>query len=170
MDHLNTHLIKALDNYNYDLEATVESLTYALSYDGKHPMALCLMGRLYAEVFKAYETAKDYFKEALAANIYAFDAYPYYLNVLLWNEDYDEAAKFIAFALTVKGSDKGELYLKKAILSEQQGHYKEALKTLKDAKKYGYNTSFMDTINEVKTRIKSKLPKKKKTKKKSKKR
>ncbi len=38
MEQLNTYLIKAIENYPYDLEATVESLQYAYSVDDKSPM------------------------------------------------------------------------------------------------------------------------------------
>ena len=42
----NNYLFKALDAYPYDLEETIEALTYALSYDEKNTVALCLMGRV----------------------------------------------------------------------------------------------------------------------------
>ena len=163
------YLFKALDAYPYDLEETMEALNYALSYDEKNTTALCLMGRVYADVIKDYEKAKEYFAEALAENINAFDVYPHYINVLLWNEDYEEVRKLIDFALTVKGSDKAFLYLKKAILFEQLKEYKKALTFIKLAKEYAFNSGFISYVKTEKERIKGKLPKKKK-KKKSKKR
>ena len=83
---------------------------------------------------------------------------------VLWNEDYKEVDEFIDFSLTVKGSDKGTLYLKKAILFEQLKEYKKALTFIKLAKEHTYNSEFMETINEEKNRIKGKMPKKKKAK------
>lgn len=46
-----TYLIKAIENYSFDLEQCYESLNYALSYEEDNPIALCLMGRLQDEYF-----------------------------------------------------------------------------------------------------------------------
>jgi len=166
---INNYLFKALDAYPYELEEAVEALNYALSYDDKNTTALCLMGRINAEVINDYEKAKEYYAEALAENIDAIKVYPHYINVLLWNEDYEEAKKLIDFGLTIKGVDKAVLYLKKAIYYEQLKRYKKALSSIKLAKEYAFNNEFTDTINEEKKRIKGKLPKSKKQKKKKRK-
>ncbi|WP_299434290.1 hypothetical protein [uncultured Aquimarina sp.] len=163
---LDKYLFQALDAYPYNLEEAVESLNYALSYDDKNPIALCLMGQIYAESLKNYETAKEYYQQALAEDIYALDVYPKYINVLLWNEDYDEAEKLIDFALTLKGTDKAVLYLQKGILFEQKTAYKKALKVLKIAKIHTYNNYFISDIEGDEKRIKDKMPKKKNKKKK----
>ncbi|GGX02688.1 tetratricopeptide repeat protein [Aquimarina muelleri] len=160
---LDKYLFQALDAYPYNLEETVESLNYALSYDQRNPTALSLLGQIYAENLKNYETAKEYFQQALAEDIYAIDVYPKYINVLLWNEDYKEAEKLIEFALTVKGTDKAILYVKKGLLFEQKKKYKKALKYLKLAKENTYNNLFIEEIKEEKERIKSKMSKKKST-------
>ena len=157
----NNYIFKALDAYPYDLEEAIEALTYALSYDEKNTVALCLMGRLHAEKLLDYEKAKEYFSEALAENINAIGVYLPYVDVLLWNEDLQEAEKLIDFALTIKGSDKAVLYTKKACLYEQKQEYKKALQFLKQAKKFNYNSGFLFVIKEEKERIKGKLPKKK---------
>ena len=162
------YVFQALDAYPYNLEETIESLHYALSYDDKNPMTLCLMGRVYAEQLGDYEMAKTYYEKALAEDIHVINIYPKYVNVLLWNEDYAEAEKLIAFALTVKGTDKAVLYLKKAILCEQKREYTTALIALKEAKVFAYNSHFINELDTEKSRIKSKMPKKKKSKKKKK--
>ena len=163
MDNLlDKYLFQAIDAYPYDLQETVESLQYALSYNPKNTKALCLMGQVYAEQLHDYETAKDYYQEALAENIHAIDVYKHYINVLLWNEDYAAAEKLINFAFTVKGIDKALLYVKKAQLFEQKRKLKLALKHLKKAKEFAYNSDFLFYINEEKSRIKDKMPKKKK--------
>ena len=92
----------------------------------------------------------------------AFEAYLPYINTLLWNEDYKEVEEFIDFALTVKGSDKAVLYLKKAVLHDQLKDYKKALAFVKLAKLHTYNAEFMESVKEEKDRIKGKMPKKKK--------
>lgn len=112
----NNYIFKALESYPYDLEEVMEALNYALSTDDKNTMALTLLGRVYSEKLYKYEEAIGFFKEALAENISAFEVYTPYINTLLWNEDFKEAEDFIDFGLTVKGSDKAILYLKKANL------------------------------------------------------
>ncbi|WP_025740563.1 tetratricopeptide repeat protein [Aquimarina pacifica] len=159
---LDKYLFQALDAYPYDLEETVESLNYALSYDAKNPVALCLMGQIYAENLKDYATAKQYYQEALSENLYALDVYPKYINVLLWNEDDKDAEKLIDFALTIKGIDKALIYLKKGILFEQRKEYKKALKALKLAKENAYNNCFITDVEGDEQRIRDKMPKKKK--------
>lgn len=159
---LDKYLFQALDAYPYDLQEAVESLNYALSYDDKNPVALCLLGRIHADTLCDYETAKSYFQQALAENIYALEVYPHYINVLFWNEDYNEAEKLIDFALTVKGSNKGMLYLKKGQLFERKKEYKNALKVLKAAKEYAWDNNFINDLKEEEKRIKEKMPKKKK--------
>ncbi len=161
----NNYIFKALDAYPYDLEETIESLTYALSYDEKNTVALCLMGRIYAEKLIDYEKAKAYYAEALSENIHALEVYSHYINVLLWNEDLKEAERLIDFALTIKGSDKAVLYTKKANLYEQLKEYKKALSFLKQAKEYVFNNEYMQVIKDERERIKGKLPKKKSKKK-----
>ena len=159
---INNYIFKALENYPYDLDEVMEALNYALSYDEKNTMALTLMGRMYAEKLYKYEEAIQFFKDALAENIYAFEAYVPYINTLLWNEDFKEVEEFIDFALTVKGSDKAVLYLKKAVLHDQLKDYKKALTFVKLAKLHTYNAEFMESVKEEKDRIKGKMPKKKK--------
>jgi len=160
----NNYVFKALENYPYDLEEVMEALNYALSYDDKNTMALTLMGKVHAEKLYKYEEAIAYYKLALAENIYAFEVYAPYINTLLWNEDYKEVEAFIDFSITVKGSDKALLYLKKAILHEQLKEYKKALTFIKLAKEYTFNSEFMADLTIEKDRIKGKMPKKKKVK------
>lgn len=164
----NNYIFKALDAYPYDLEEAIEALTYALAYDEKNTVALCLMGRIHAEALYNYDKAKEYYSEALAENIHAFNIYPNYINVLLWNEDFEEAEKLIDFALSVKGSDKAVLYLKKAVLFEAKKKYKKSLKNVTKARIHSFNSEFSYTIDEEEKRIKGKLPKKKKVKSKKK--
>ncbi len=160
---LDKYLFQALDAYPYNLEEAVESLNYALSYDENNPIALGLMGQIYAEQLKNFEIAKEYFQQALAQDMHAVDVYPKYINVLLWNEDYEEAEKLIDFALTLKGTDKAVLYLKKAILFEHKKNYGKALKCIKQAKNNAYNNNFINDLKEEKSRIKGKMPEKKKS-------
>ena len=155
MKNIDKYLFQALDNYPYWLEGTIESLDYALSYDAKNVMALCLYGRIQTEQLQDYEAAKAYFQEALAIDIAAIAVYPYYIDTLLLNEDYAEATKLMDFALTLKGINKNEVLLKKVQLLERKQDVKGALKLLKEVKL----TSFGDNayaIEEVEKRLKAK--------------
>lgn len=167
MKTIDKYLFQALDSYPYSLEETIESLDYAFSYDSKNTMVLCLYGRIQAEQLMNYEDAKTYFLEALAINIHALEVYPYYLQTLILNEDYEEAKKLMDFALTIKGMNKAEIFLKKAILLEVQHKFKEALKEIKQAKLYSIQHDYDSGIGEVEKRIKGKMDllKKKKPKK-----
>jgi tetratricopeptide (TPR) repeat protein len=171
MKTIDKYLFQALDNYPYSLEETMESLDYAFSYDAKNTMVLCLYGRIQAEQLWNYEEAKSYFQEALAINIHALEVYPYYIQTLILNQDYDEAQKLIDFALTIKGINKSEIYIKKAILFEAQLQFKEALTAIKNAKLYTLQFVFESDITEVEKRMKDKIDliKNKKKSKKSKK-
>lgn len=168
MKTIDKYLFQALDNYPYSLEETIESLDYAFSYDAKNTMVLCLYGRIQAEQLWNYEEAKNYFQEALAINIHALEVYPYYLKTLILNEDYEEAQKLIDFALTIKGINKSDIFVQKAILLEAKQEFKKALKEIKNAKLTTLQFAFDSDITEVEKRIKGKielLEKKKKLKK-----
>lgn len=171
MKTIDKYVFQALDNYPYSLEETIESLDYAFSYDAKNTMVLCLYGRIQAEQLLNYEEAKNYFQEALAINIHALEVYPFYIQTLILNEDFEEAEKLIDFALTIKGINKAEILVKKAILLEAQMEFKKALKEIKNAKLHSINYTSESEINEAEKRIKGKMDvgKKKKKPKKSKK-
>lgn len=173
MKSIDKYLFQALDNYPYSLEETIESLDYALSYDDKNTMALCLYGRVYTEQLLQFEEAKNYFQKALAINVNALEVYAYYIETLLLNEDYDEAEKLIEFALTVKGSNKAELQLKKIQLYERKQEFKKAKALLKEMKLAVVNNDYNYCIEETEKRLSEKLklisPKKKKKKSKKKK-
>lgn len=166
---LNNYVLKAIDAYPYDLEEVVENLNYALSYEPENAYALYLMGRLQAEQFGNYDKAKQFYTQALASKMDFQKVYSRYIQVLLWNDDIDEAQKLIDFALTVKGIDKGLIWSKQGLLFERTKVYKKAIKAHKTAKDYGFNDDFINYINNEISRIKSKFKPKAKKKKKCKK-
>lgn len=156
MKTVDKYLFKALDSYPYYLEEVIESLDYALSCDSKNATALWLYGRVYCEQLHDYEMAKQYYQEALAQDVYAIQVYPYYLNALLLNEDFDEASRLIDFALTIKGINKASIMFKKARLLERQGEVREALRYLKQVKMQQLDDSLERPIEELETRLKAK--------------
>lgn len=158
----NSYLFKALDNYPYDLAETIEALNYALSYDNKNPITLALAAKVYAEQLYDFETARQYYEQALAEDIYALSVYPDYISLLIKTEELDKAEKLIGFALTLKGIDKAAIYYAQSHLWHVKREYKQALDALKNAKLHTYSAEFLKTIDEARELIKSKMPQKKK--------
>lgn len=160
MKTVDKYIFEALDNYPYSLVETIESLDYALSYDDKNTMALCLYGRVQADQLFKYEEAKEYFQQAISININAIEVYSYYVNTLVLNEDYVEATKLIDFALTIKGINKVEILLKKVMLLESQKKIKQALKALKSVRFETLSNEYDFLIEETEKRLKKKVNKK----------
>ena len=169
----NKYYFQALDNFPYNMQETIEALNYALSYEGQNAESLCLLGRVYAEVLKDYETAKDYFAEALQENMDSVSTPIPYIYCLINNDDFSEAEKLIDFALKIKGIDKATIYYQKSVILEKKGELKLALKEIKTAKVFTYNEnlmSFLDSRKDfIKKKIKDSKPKKSKKGKSSKK-
>lgn len=157
MKTIDKYLFQALDNYPYCLEETIESLDYALSYDDKNTMALCLYARIQAEQLSNYEEAKNYFQQALAININAVEIYSHYIQTLILNEDFEEAEKLINFALTVKGVNKVGILTQKIQLLEIKKEFKLAKKLIKEVRLQVVNSDFDHFIEQSKTRIDAKL-------------
>jgi len=166
----NIYLFKALDAYPFQLEEAIEALNYALSYDDKNVVALCLMANLHADQLEDFEMAKHYFEAAVTSNMEMPGIYPDYIYTLIRNEDYDEAQKVLDFAMTLKATDKAVLELFQGRIFEIAEKYKEAITAYKLALKKGLNPYFITYVNGEIERAKKKLPKKKrKSKKKNKK-
>ncbi|WP_437920291.1 hypothetical protein [Sphingobacterium sp. LRF_L2] len=164
------YVLKALDSYPFYLEETLESLSYALSYDDANTMALNLMGRVYAEQLYNYDKAKEYFQTALSENVFAVEVYPYFIQLLLDTESFEEAEKTIAFALTVRGINKAAILLKQLLLLEKQQKYRRALMVWKDLSLTSGHYDIDIDLKAIEERIKQKqlLKKKKAVKKKTK--
>jgi len=157
MSLIDKYILQALDNYPYNLEETIESLGYALSYDNKNTMALCLYGRIQAEQLYNYEEAKSYFEQALGINTMAIEVYIPYIQTLILNEDYAEADKLISFAMTIKGINKIEVLYKKILLLEVQNRFKEALEVIIELKLKTLDSNCNDPIELIEKRLKAKI-------------
>jgi len=156
MNSVNKYVLQALDNYPMYLEETMESLSYALSYDESNTMALCLMGRVHAEQLFDYEQAKRYFQEALVHNVQALEEYPYFIQTLIAMGEYEAAKKTIKFALTLPAMPLAGIWIKKALLFEKMRKYKKALKALKMAKLENVDLDFSSSLKSIEDRIKGK--------------
>ncbi|CAM3836279.1 tetratricopeptide repeat protein [Sphingobacterium prati] len=167
MNSVNKYVLQALDNYPYYLEDTLESLSYALSYDESNTMALCLMGRVYSEQLLDYEQARKYFQEALTHNVNALEVYPYFIQTLIDMGDYEAAKKTIKYALTLPGIALTVILIKKVLLLEKLKKYKKALKVLKMAKLDNMCSELSSTLKSIEDRIKGKKEMSKTSKKRS---
>lgn len=156
MKTVDKYIFEALDNYPCWLAESIEALDYALSYDNKNTMALCLYGRVQAEQLFKYEEAKEHFQQALSININAIEVYSHYINTLILNEDFMEAAKLIDFALTIRGINKVEILLKKVMLLERQKDFKKAIKTLKKTRLETLNNDYDYQIDDIEKRLNKK--------------
>jgi len=157
MDTLNKYLLKALESYNYNLEETVESLNYALSYEPENAQALRLMGKVHVDYLKEYDLAAHYYSEAIAANMDLVQAYTEYVHVLILKEDYVHAMRVISYAITVKGTDKAVLYMQYAAVLEELRKYSLALKVIDQAYLHAYNSDFTYYLDRMTSRIKEKI-------------
>lgn len=153
----NNYLIKALDYYPYNLEEALESLNYAMAFEENNPIALCLMGRVQMEIFKDYALADSYFREAIAANNNYLETYPYFLECLLIQEEFEEMTKLLAFARKRKGINRAMMFYHEAMLWEKQLKFKKAQKAIKEAMLLAQTGSFMSDLEEIKKRIEKKM-------------
>lgn len=169
MTTIDKYISQALDAYPYNLVETIESLDYALSYDKKNAAALCLYGRIYSEQLPRYETAINYFQQALAADLQAVEVYPYFIQTLILNEDFEEAQKLINFALGIKGIDKIEILMKRAQMEEIYKKFDEAKLTLTEIESLVLNSHYEDFLTETRKRIEKKAGKAESVKKKKRK-
>lgn len=152
------YYFEALDYFPYNLSDCLDALNYALAYEPEDADSLCLMGRVYSEILKDYETAKKYFEEAMQYNIGNVNTPKYYIECLLSNEDYAEAEKLIDFALQLKGISKAEILSCKALLFERKENYEEALLQIEAAKIFNYYRSTAEVLEEREKSIQSKMP------------
>lgn len=157
MTSIHKYLLQAMDNYPYNLEDTLESLDFALSYDENNTMVLCLYGRMHAEQLQQYEEAKACFQKALSINVNAVEIYPYYIETLLFNEDFEEAEKLIAFALSIKGIRKIDIKLREVLLYEMRMDIEKAMELAKQLKLYTFDSEWNSTIRDTVKRLKKKI-------------
>lgn len=153
----NKYYFEALDYFPYNMSECLDALNYALSYEPEDADSLCLMGRVYSEVLRDYETGKKYFEEAMQSNIGNVNTPKYYIECLLNNEDYEEAEKLIEYALKMKGIDKAEIFVCKSLLFERKENYEEALLNIETAKRFNYCKNIAEVLEEREKSIQSKM-------------
>lgn len=153
------YLAEALDNYPYQLRATMEALDYALSYDEENALAYCLYGEIYSDCMGNPVLGIEYFEYALSIDPNTCRVYWPYISALISIEDYAKAHKVIDYAMKVKGVDKTLLWTNKALIEELALNFDAAMEHLSAAKNFAIYAHLMAYITEIETRLKSKMPK-----------
>lgn len=158
------YYVKAFDNYPFEIENTVENLSYALSYDEHHVQANCLMGQVQMYIFKDFKEATNFFEQALVSSLDYPDTYKHYSRLKIWLGEFDSAWKLINYAMKVKGMHKGIMLRRKATICEFKGDFESANAFLNDSKIYSTDTESTEFIEKEIKRIKVKMKEVKKNK------
>lgn len=169
MDNLtvaDTYFLKALDNYDYNVEEVVENLGYALSYNEEYAPAWCLQGRLMMETLKDYNRAIHCFENAIFYDPLYMETYKHYSLLLIWIKDFEKAQIILNKSKRVKGMSLSTIIHRTAMIHEYKGQIGEAIRILNNGILFSLNQdSYTFFDNEVK-RLKRKVSKPKKKKKK----
>ena len=140
------YYIKALDYYPYNLEEALENLNYALSYDGEHARANCLMGRLYLEQLRDFERAEIYFQAALACDPTHADTCEHYSRLLVEMRSYAKAQKLLTYARSLAGIKLAQLLQLEALIQEHQHKFAAARELLRTAMLEAYEEELIGAL------------------------
>ena len=150
------YYFKAIEVYPYELEESMESLHYALSYNEEHVGALYLMARFYKEQLEDYDKAEEFLQEALSHDPKNIQVGMYYAHLNIYRRRYAKAKKMLNYLATLEDVDKANLYDLAAWSLESQKRYTEALIMLKRARLETFNSRLMNELDESIKRVKLK--------------
>ena len=150
------YYIKAMDYYPFNLEEAVENLNYALSYDGEHAGANCMMGRLYGDYFKDYEKAEMYFQTALGCDPANAESCIYYGSLLLKVRSFSKAQKLLDYAKGLPGASLARILQLKAQIREHQQDFAEARELLHKAMLETFDEGLMLALESDLARVEKK--------------
>lgn len=151
------YYIKALDEYPFALEQTVENLNYALSYDPEHVAANCLMGQLYMEQLKDLNRAEHYLQRAISTDPEYANAYLHYTELAFARGDFTLAEKLISYVKTLNDIDKAQIAYHEGLLYEQQRKYGKAIEHMNHALLESVNDEDRNLIKAAVNRIQDKM-------------
>mgnify|MGYP001797413843 CR=1 FL=1 len=127
------YFLKAMDEYPFCLEETIENLNYALSYEDEHAGANHLMGKVYLEQFQNFELAEEYFITAIASDPFNLRTCEGYAKLMIRTKRYTEALKLLAFTKRQTGADLAEILKMEANICELQSQFDKAIDLLNQA-------------------------------------
>ncbi len=91
------------------------------------------IGWLCLHIYKDLEKAEQFFQAALDCDPEYAPTYANYALLLSQQEDYETLNNLLSTALTIKGTDKAQLYLELGIMKEKQLAFDEAIAAYKQA-------------------------------------
>ncbi len=151
------YYLKALDDYDYDLEVVVENLGYALGYDSEHAGANHLMGKLYMEKFRKFDLAEEYFIASLASEPSNVDACESYSRLLIRTGKFPEALKLIRYASGLSGAVISKFLQLEALVHELQKDFGKAKELLQAAVLESYDSHYIYFLNQEIDRVEKKM-------------
>jgi tetratricopeptide (TPR) repeat protein len=150
------YYLKALDEYDYNLEEVVENLNYALSYDQEHAGANYLMGKLYMEQFQKFDLAEDYFVASLVTEPEHIQTCESYAWLMIRTKRYQEALKLIQYTYTLKGITTPEVIRMEALVYELSRNYIKSKELLHEAMQESYDSVYIDFLENELERVEKK--------------
>ena len=151
------YYIKALDNYPYDLEISLENLNYALSSNRDHAGANHLMAQLHMDYLNDFRNAMHYLERALACEPENLNVCYSLITLFIKVREPEKANKLLKYAHKINGADPGILFTLKALNYEYQKQYVKALDLLIKALDEAYNDDETENIKSVMKRVNEKL-------------
>lgn len=145
------YYLKALDDFDYNLEEVVENLNYALSYDPEHAGANYLMGKLYMDQFQKFDLAEEYFVASIASEPENIKTCESYIWLMIRTKRYKEALKLIKYTHQLAGISTSEIIRLEALVYELKGNYVKSRGLLQEAMKESYDSNYIEFLeNELK--------------------
>ena len=151
------YYIKALDNYPYDLEISLENLNYALSSDRNHAGANHLMAQLHMDYLNDFRNAMYYLEKALACEPENLNVCYSLITLFIKVRKPVKAKKLLKYTHKINGADQGKLFTLEALNYEYQRQYLQALYLLIKALDETYDEFETENINTVMKRVNEKL-------------
>ncbi|TRX59052.1 hypothetical protein FNH22_11025 [Fulvivirga sp. M361] len=151
------YYLKALDDYDYDLEAVVENLNYALSYDKEHAGANYLMGRLYMEQFGKFDLAEEYFTASMASEPENINTCKSFAWLLIRTQKFKEALKLVKYASGLKGATIPEFMRLEALIYELLKDFARSREILNEAMLESYDSNFISFLRNELHRVEDKM-------------
>lgn len=150
------YYLKALEEYGYDLEASMENLNYALSYNDEHAGANYLMGKVYMEQFDKFELAEDYFICAMASDPDHIKTCEAYTWLMIKTRRYNEALRLIKYTTGLIGVSMPEVIRMEALVKELMKDFFSSIGLLKLAIEESYDSGYIEFLERELERVEKK--------------
>lgn len=153
------YYLKALDDYNYNFEAVMENLNYALSYEPEHAGSIYLMGKLYMEQFQKFDLAEEYFVSAMSSDPININTCESYSWLLIRTRRFKEALKLLNYASNLKGAILPEFIRSEALVYELMYDFDKSKNKLEEALMQSYDDQYISFLKKEIVRVAQKKKK-----------